>query len=102
MLKTTFKNENGDILVILEGKLDTLSAPAFEKELEPILADAKSLTMDVEKVDYISSAGLRTILAAEQFMEENDLPDVKVININEIVADIFKFTGFDKMVDAEM
>ena len=101
MLNTTIKNENGDILVILEGKLDTLTAPEFEKELKPILTDAKSLTIDVEKVGYISSAGLRTILAAEQYMEDNDLPDVKIINLNEVVADIFEVTGFDKMVDVE-
>lgn len=102
MLKTTIKNENGDVFVELEGKLDTLSAPAFEKELEPVLDEAKSLTLDVEGVQYISSAGLRTILAAQQFMEEKDLPDVKVININEVVEEIFSVTGFNKLVDAKM
>ena len=102
MLNTTMKNENGDLTVLLEGRLDTLSAPGFEKELEPVLADAKSLTLDVEKVEYISSAGLRTILAVQQFMEEKDLPDVKVININNVVAEIFSVTGFDKLVDARM
>lgn len=100
MLTTKMKNENGDLIVSLEGRLDTLTSPGFEKELEQCLPDAKSLTLDVEQVEYISSAGLRTILAAQQFMEEKDLPDVKVVNINPAVEEIFAVTGFDKMVDA--
>jgi anti-sigma B factor antagonist len=102
MLKTTMKNENGDIFVTLEGRLDTLTSPGLEKELEPALADAKTLTLDVEKVEYISSAGLRTILEAQQFMEEKGLPNVKVINVNKAVAEVFTITGFFMMVDAEM
>jgi anti-sigma B factor antagonist len=95
-------NENGNIIITLEGKLDALTSQGFEKELEGILADAQALTLDVEKLEYISSAGLRTILAAQQYMEEKDLPDVKVININEVVAEVFSVTGFDKLVEAEM
>ena len=51
-------------------------------------------------MEYISSAGLRTILAAQQFMEDNDLPNVIVLNINENVRETFELTGFDELVDA--
>ena len=100
MLTTKMTNENGDLIISLEGRLDTLTSPGFEKELEQYLPEVKSLTLDVEQVEYISSAGLRTILAAQQFMEEQDLPDVKIVNINSEVEEIFTVTGFDKMVDA--
>jgi anti-sigma B factor antagonist len=96
------REENGDYIFTLEGKLDTNSSRDFLKEVESILPSAKSLTLDIKKVDYISSAGLGTILAAQQYMEEADRPDVKVININEIVKDIFMMTGFHDLVDAEM
>lgn len=102
MFNTTINEENGNIIVTVEGKIDALTSTDFSKELDTILPQAKSLTLDVKKVDYISSAGLGVILSAQQYMEEKDLPDVKVININEIVKDIFMMTGFDELVDAEM
>lgn len=102
MLNTRMDKTDGVLTVTLEGALDALTAPDFEKELNPELADAKDLILDVEKLDYTSSAGLRVILAAQQYMEENDLPDVRIINVNEIVAGIFKSTGFDKIMDVEI
>lgn len=102
MLNTRMDKTDGVLTVTLEGALDALTAPEFEKELNPELADAKDLILDAEMLDYISSAGLRVILAAQQYMEEKDLPDVKVININEVIAGIFKSTGFDKIMDVEI
>lgn len=102
MLNTEFKKENGELLVILEGSLDTLTAADFDKKLTEALSDdVQRIIMDVKDVQYISSAGLRTILAAQQRMEDDDLDGVLVINANEIVRDIFSVTGFDKLVDME-
>ena len=102
MLNTEFKKENGELLVILEGSLDTLTAVDFDKKLTEALSDdVQRIIMDVKDVQYISSAGLRTILAAQQRMEDDDLDGVLVINANEIVRDIFSVTGFDKLVDME-
>ncbi len=102
MLNTEFKKENGELLVILEGSLDTLTAGDFDKKLTEALSDdVQRIIMDVKDVQYISSAGLRTILAAQQRMEDDDLDGVLVINANEIVRDIFSVTGFDKLVDME-
>ena len=58
------------LLIALEGELDTLSSPDFEDMLEPLLAEAQSLTLDFEKLEYISSAGLRVLLGTKQAMEE--------------------------------
>ena len=100
---TINKEINGtELRIAVEGRLDTMTAPELEAELRESLDAAESLILDFGKLEYISSAGLRTILAAQQYLEEKDLPDVKVININAVVAEVFSVTGFDKLVDAEM
>ncbi len=100
MLNTNKQLDNGELFITLEGRLDTLTSPGFDEELEAMLPDVKKLTLDFKDLEYISSAGLRTILAAQQFMEDNDLPNVIVLNINENVRETFELTGFDELVDA--
>ena len=101
MFNTTKKIEDGILIVTLEGSLDTLTSPGFDKELEEVLPTVKGLTLDFEKLEYISSAGLRTLLAAQQYMEDNNYPDVKVLNINDNIRETFELTGFDEMLDIE-
>ena len=74
-----------------------LTVDAVVTEIE----DATSLTLDFKDLEYISSAGLRTLMAAQEHMEDHEYPNVKVININETIQDIFKLTGFDSMLDVE-
>ena len=94
MLNVEKKLEGGALFVALEGELDTLSAPDFEAELEPLLEEADSLTLDFEKLGYISSAGLRVLLAAEQAMEEKGADQVRIVNMSVAIRDIFDITGF--------
>ena len=94
MLNVEKKLEDGALLIALEGELDTLSSPDFEDMLEPLLAEAQSLTLDFEKLEYISSAGLRVLLAAEQTLEERGAERVRVVNMNSTVRNIFDITGF--------
>ena len=94
MLNVEKKLEDGALRIALEGELDTLSSPDFEDFLEPLLAEARSVTLDFEKLDYISSAGLRVLLAAEQAMEEKGAEQVRVLNINSTIRNIFDITGF--------
>ena len=94
MLNVEKKLEDGALLIALEGELDTLSSPDFEDMLEPLLAEARSLTLDFEKLDYISSAGLRVLLAAEQALEEKGAEKVRVVNMNSTIRNIFDITGF--------
>jgi anti-sigma B factor antagonist len=93
------KNENGELFITLEGRLDTLTSPEFDKELEAALPEATSITMDFGGLEYISSAGLRTLLEAQQYMEDNGYPNVKILNINDTVRETFELTGFDEMLD---
>lgn len=101
MLNLEKKLENGALFVALEGELDTLSSPGFEAELEPLLAQADSVTVDFEKLEYISSAGLRVLLAAEQAMEEKGAAQVKVVNMNDTIRNIFSITGFEDILSLE-
>lgn len=101
MLDFNMNMENGELFVTLEGRLDTLTSPSLDKELEEAIVDANFLTIDFEKLEYISSAGFRTILEAAQYMEEKDLPRIRAININESMKDLFLVTGFDDIVDME-
>ena len=94
------KNQNGTTLeVALEGRLDTTTAPDLEKELKYNLDDVDALTMDFAKLDYISSAGLRVLLSLHKLMQPKG--GMKVINVNEIVSEVFDVTGFSDILTIE-
>ena len=88
------KKQDGDTLTVkLDGRLDTNTAPDFQTEMEPMLNDISKLVLDFEKLDYISSAGLRVLLTFEQEMEEQE-KTLEVTNVNDIIHDVFDVTGF--------
>ena len=87
------KNVNGTTLEIaLEGRLDTMTAPELEAELNKDLGGAESLVLDFSKLDYIFSAGLRVLLSAHKAMITKG--GMKVTHVNEIVQEVFEVTGF--------
>ena len=97
---TITKNLNGTALEIaLEGRLDTMTAPELEAELNKDLSGADSLTLDFSKLDYISSAGLRVLLSAHKAMSAKG--GMKVTNVNEIVREVFDVTGFADILTIE-
>lgn len=88
------KKQDGDTLTVkLDGRLDTNTAPDFQIEMEPLLNDISKLVLDFEKLDYISSAGLRVLLTFEQEMEEQE-KTMEVTHVNDIIHDVFDVTGF--------
>lgn len=90
---TIEKKANGTALEIaLEGRLDTMTAPELEAELNQSLGSAESLTLDFSKLEYISSAGLRVLLSAHKAMSAKG--GMKITNANEIVQEVFEVTGF--------
>ena len=76
MLNINKQAENGKLVIALEGRLDTTTSPVLEVELKSSLDGVTELIMDFEKLDYVSSAGLRSLLTAQQYMEDNGYPDV--------------------------
>lgn len=91
---TIKKTVDGNKLVLaLEGRLDTTTAPQLENELKVSLYDTKALTLDMEKLEYLSSAGLRVLLAAQKQMQKQKA-EMVVVNVNEIIMEVFEITGF--------
>lgn len=91
---TIKKTVDGSKLVLaLEGRLDTTTAPQLENELKVSLYDIKALTLDMEKLEYLSSAGLRVLLAAQKQMEKQG-GEMVVKNANETIMEVFEVTGF--------
>ena len=68
MLNINKTIQNGEAVFTLEGRLDTITAPELERELKGSLEGVSSLTLDFEKLDYISSAGLRVLLAVHKLL----------------------------------
>ena len=97
---TITKNLNGTALEIaLAGRLDTMTAPELEAELNKDLGGADSLTLDFGKLDYISSAGLRVLLTAHKTMAAKN--GLKITNVNEVVQEVFEVTGFADILTIE-
>ncbi len=90
-------NENTAVIA-LEGWLDTKTAPDLSTELDSLEASVTSLVLDFEKLEYISSAGLRVIVSAYKKMGEGNL---RIINVAPAVMEVFKMTGFDQKLDIE-
>lgn len=94
---TITKTQTGSHLEIaLEGRLDTVTAPELEKELKNSLDHVTGLTLNFSKLEYISSAGLRVLLAAHKRMAGQG--GMTVTNVNEIVREVLDVTGFSDIL----
>ena len=94
------KHMNGKELVVApEGRLDTKTASELEEALIGSIDEAESLVLDFAKLDYISSAGLRVLLTANTVMSAKG--GMKVINVNEMVHEVFKLTSFTAILTIE-
>jgi anti-sigma B factor antagonist len=83
----------GDALTLaLEGRLETLTAPQLEEKLAVLLPGKKALTLDFAALDYLSSAGLRVILAAQKRMQHQG--DMIIRHVNKAIWEVFEVTGF--------
>ena len=92
--------KDGDALTIaLTGRLDTITAPELEKAVKDNVSGISSLTMDFEKLEYISSAGLRVLLSAQKTM--NRQGKLLVTHVNDTVQEIFEVTGFADILTIE-
>lgn len=76
----------------LVGRLDTITAPALDKTINEDIADAKKLVLDMKDLEYISSAGLRVLLAAQKKFQK--IGYMKVTNVCEEIMSVFEMTGF--------
>ena len=97
---TIQKALNGNKLdVALEGRLDTTTAPQLEAELKASLDGITELNLDFEKLEYLSSAGLRVLLAAQKVM--NRQGKMVIRHVNETIQEVFEVTGFIDILTIE-
>ena len=85
------KNQDETVIEVV-GRLDTITAPALDKTINEDIGDTQNLVLDVKGMEYISSAGLRVLLAAQKKMQKNG--SMKVTGVCEDVMKVFDMTGF--------
>lgn len=98
---TISADKKGSKLVLsLEGRLDTTTAPELEKEIGEYLDDVNDITFDCNGLEYISSAGLRVLLSAQKAMNKKE-GKLVVKNINDTIREVFEVTGFTDVITIE-
>ena len=96
-MQINFNNNNGILNVLLDGRLDTVTAPEFESFLAENYDGTGSIVIDCEKLSYISSAGLRVLLA----VQKKTKGAMKLTNVCELVMEVFEMTGFSDILVIE-
>ncbi|MBQ7160300.1 MAG: STAS domain-containing protein [Clostridia bacterium] len=91
--------ENGKAVVNPQGRLDTTTAPELESALKEIIPGTSELVLDLEGLEYISSAGLRVLLSAQKAM--NKQGSMKLCHVNDTITEIFDVTGFSDILTIE-
>ena len=93
------KKNKEDIIIEIVGRLDTTTAPILEKTIDENLNGVKNLILDLKGLEYVSSAGLRVLLATQKKMQKDKT--MKVINVCELVMEVFEMTGFCDILTIE-
>lgn len=83
----------------LEGRLDTVTSPVLEEEVKGLDPSVKTLVLDFSSLDYVSSAGLRVILAFQKVMNKQGA--MKITNVNDSIMEVFEVTGFSDILSFE-
>jgi anti-sigma B factor antagonist len=87
------------LLLEIEGRIDTMTSPQLENELRTSISGVTELIFDFAKVEYISSAGLRVLLSAQKVMNRQGRMVLR--HVNKTVMDVFVVTGFGNMLTIE-
>lgn len=98
-MEITSKREESKVTMEITGWLDTQTAPQLGEALSQLDDSVTSLVFDFSKLEYISSAGLRQVVAAYKKMAGKD--GFKIINVSNEVYDVFRLTGFDQKIQIE-
>ena len=93
-------NEDNIYTVALEGRLDTVTSPDLQRELEPLLPDAKKVILDLTALEYISSAGLRVVLSTYQTLDDMGR-ELIIRHPSETVLKVFRLTQLEEILTIE-
>lgn len=98
-MKINKTTQDSTLMIALEGRLDTTTAPQLEAELKQSIAGNTELILDFTKLEYLSSAGLRVLLTAQKVM--NKQGKMVVRGVNDVIAEVFEVTGFADILTIE-
>ena len=98
-MQINYNKEAEKLTVAPEGRLDTATALEFEKALSELLNGVSDLVLDMKKVTYVSSAGLRVLLKLQKIMLNQG--KMKLIGVNDIVMEVLEITGFANILRIE-
>lgn len=93
------KVEGSSLTISLQGRLDTVTSPEFEKEIINSIPGVTHLTLDFAGLEYVSSAGLRVILSASKLMSKQGV--MNLIHVNDVIKENFDMTGFSEILNIE-
>ena len=94
------RNKAGETTILaIEGRVDTTTAPALENEINSLGSDVKNLILDMKGVEYISSAGLRVLLAAQKKLSK--VGTLKLTGVCDTVMEVLEMTGFANILEIE-
>lgn len=97
-MEITENREDAKLTLEISGRLETSTAPRLQELVENKLDGVRQLRIDMKKLEYISSAGLRTLLSAKKKMKAAE-GTMTITGANEEVKEVFKITGFDEILD---
>ncbi|MBO4569288.1 MAG: STAS domain-containing protein [Candidatus Methanomethylophilaceae archaeon] len=98
-MKVDVRKEGDVAYIIPRGNVDYVTAPDLDEAVEREAASARKLVFDMVDVTYLASAGLRSLLNADELMEDKD--GVKLVNVSKEVRSVLEMTGFTNVLDIE-
>ena len=97
-INKALNDDNSELTVTLEGRLDTITSPQLDEELEGSIEGVKHLIFDMKDLTYISSGGLRVLLKYQTAMKKNGMT---VKNVRKEIMSVLNITGFNKFLNIE-
>lgn len=94
------KYNEKELTLSVGGRIDTITSQDLEKEIKAEIENFDSLIIDFTDLEYISSAGLRVLIATQKKLKADNIPFV-IKNVNDTVSEIFRMSGFDKILKIE-
>ena len=94
------KYNEKELTIEVKDRIDTVTAPDFENEILDEMGKFDSLIIDFTNLEYISSAGLRVLIATQKKLKPENIP-MTIRNVNDTINEIFRMSGFDKILKIE-
>lgn len=93
--------KNEKVIIRISGAIKTMVAPCLDEIIKSAMQKNEEFSIDFSEVTYIASAGLRVLLNMQQEIDENDKPEVVLVNVSDTVKEVFEQTGFNNILKIE-